>query len=202
MQMDRVKRQWTVGRPVDGRKAYLGLLAIAMLLAVACDDLLDASPGETFKDCAECPVMVVIPSGSFLMGDLSGGGNRDEKPVHRVTIGYSFAVGKYEVTFAEWDACVAAGGCRGYRPSDRSWGRGRRAVINVSWVDAQVYVNWLNKKLGLTSGQDRYRLLSEAEWEFVARAGTETRWSCGNSESCLSDVAWYGVNSVSIGIEH
>ncbi len=131
-------------------------------------------PGDSFQDCADCPELVVIPSGSFRMGDLQGGGKADEKPVHDVRIGYSFAVGKFEVTFAEWDACVSAGGC-GYRPNDRGWGRGRHPVMHVSWDDAQTYISWLSAK----SGQS-YRLLSESEWEYVARAGTGTNYSWGN----------------------
>ena len=134
--------------------------------------------------------MVVVPAGSFRMGDLNGGGADDEKPVHTVTIGEAFAVGKYEVTFAEWDACVAAGGCNGRRSVDAGWGRSRRPVINVSWDDAKRYVSWLSSRTGR-----RYRLLSEAEWEYAARAGTTTKWSCGSSEGCLNAVAWYSANS-------
>ena len=132
-------------------------------------------PGRVFKDCADCPEMVVVPSGAFRMGDLQGGGDSDEKPVHDVRIGYSFAVGKFEVTFTEWDACVSAGGCGGYRPADQGWGRGWRPVMKVSWDDAQAYVSWLSAKTGQS-----YRLLSEAEWEYVARAGTGTKYSWGN----------------------
>ena len=97
----------------------------------------------------------------------SGRGD-DEGPRHRVTILRSFAVGKYEVTFSEWDACVVSGGCRGYRPGDEGWGRGGRPVINVSWYDAKEYVRWLSERTGHV-----YRLLSESEWEYVARAGTD-----------------------------
>ena len=135
-------------------------------------------PGTTLRDCPECPEMVVVPEGSFLMGSTSE--DDDERPVHEVTIVRPFAVGVYEVTFAEWDACVSDGGCGGYRPSDNSWGRGVRPVINVSWDDAQAYVAWLSRKTG-----EAYRLLSEAEWEYVARAGTTTRywWGRGIGEN-------------------
>ncbi|MEE9544528.1 MAG: formylglycine-generating enzyme family protein, partial [Rhodospirillales bacterium] len=146
--------------------------------------------GQVFRDCADCPEMVVIAKGSFRMGDLSGGGDSDEKPVHRVTIPNAFAVGKYEVTFTEWDACVSAGGCNGLRPKDRGWGRDSRPVINVSWNDAKEYVGWLSRKTG-----QEYRIPSESEWEYAARAGTGTKWSCGNKEGCLGGVAWYAGNS-------
>ena len=137
---------------------------------------------ETFRDCAFCPEMVVVPPGTFTMGspeseEFRGAG---EGPQHSATIGAPFAVGVYEVTFAEWDACVQMGGCR-YTPADRHWGRERRPVLYVSWEDAQAYVSWLS---GLT-GQP-YRLLSEAEWEYVARAGTATAryWGEDVSELC------------------
>ena len=89
--------------------------------------------------------MVDIPGGTFRMGDLSGEGDEDERPVHTVTVP-AFRMGKYEVTFAQWDACVADGGCGGYRPDDEGWGRGNRPVINVSWDDAQSFIGWLNDK--------------------------------------------------------
>ena len=137
--------------------------------------LLKRKPGEIFRDCDRCPEMVVVPEGRFRMGDLSGGGASNEKPVHDVMIASQFAVGKYEVTFAEWDACMAAGGCT-HRPDDEyGWGRGSRPVINVSWDDAQEYVTWLSRKTGKP-----YRLLSEAEWEYAARAGSTTKYHWGD----------------------
>jgi formylglycine-generating enzyme required for sulfatase activity len=152
-------------------------------------------PGETFQDCANCPEMVVIPPGSFMMGStdadirqvVSEGGKRefytDELPRHHVSVEQALAVGKYEVTFSQWDACVLAGGCR-HRPEDEGWGRGSRPVINVSWGDAQEYVRWLSREAG-----HEYRLLSEAEWEYAARAGTQTAryWGDGiglNNANC------------------
>src|SRR5262249_38547432 len=92
-----------------------------------------------------------------------------------ITIARPFAVGKFGVTFDEWDACVASGGCNGYRPNDEGWGRGRQPVINVSWQDAKAYAAWLSKKTGAT-----YRLPSEAEREYVTRAGTTTPFWWGN----------------------
>ncbi len=136
-------------------------------------------PGAIFRDCDQCPEMVVVPAGRFGMGDLAGDGYNDERPVHDVTIATPFAVGKYEVTFAEWDSCVVAGGCT-HNPDDKGWGRGSRPVINVSWDDAQEYARWLAGETG-----KNYRLLSEAEWEYVARAGSTTKYPWGN---------WIGTN--------
>ena len=149
----------------------------------------ERQPGRRFKDCAACPEMVVVPTGSFMMGSPSSekGRDSDEGPQHRVRIAQPFAVGVYEVTFAEWDACVSAGGCNGHSPADRGWGRGQRPVIDVSWNDAQAYVKWLSNKTG-----KRYRLLSEAEWEYVARAGTETPFHFGMTIS--TDQANYNRN--------
>ena len=97
----------------------------------------------------------------------------------------SFAIGKYEVTFAEWDACTAGGGCKDYRPSDSGWGRGTRPVINVNWDDAKAYTGWLSKKTG-----KRYRLVSESEWEYAARAGTTTARYWGDSISSGNANCW------------
>ena len=137
-------------------------------------------PGAVFRDCAVCPEMVVVPAGSFNMGSPATEEGRydDEGPQHAVTIGAPFAVGVYEVTFEEWDACTSGGGCLGYRPDDRGLGRGRLPVIEVNWADAQAYLRWLSGKTG-----KRYRLLTEAEWEYVARAGAETARYWGENDS-------------------
>ena len=137
-------------------------------------------PKDTFKECDTCPEMVVVPAGSFTMGSPASEKHRDshEGPQRRVSFARQFAVGKFAVTFDEWDACVADGGCNGYRPDDQGWGRGKRPVINVNWDDAKAYVAWLSRKTGKT-----YRLLSEAEREYVARAGTTTPFWWGSSIS-------------------
>ncbi len=158
---------------------FLGV-AVAMMSAprsVAAQDT-----GETFRDCEACPLMVIVPAGSFTMGspDEEEGRFQLEGPQREVTIGAPFAVGVYEVTFEEWDACVNAGGCGGYTPGDEGWGRGDRPVINVSWEDARSYVQWLSRETG-----EDYRMLSEAEWEYAARAGTATpRYWPGEEEQC------------------
>jgi formylglycine-generating enzyme required for sulfatase activity len=129
-----------------------------------------------FKDCTGCPPMVVIPAGEFTMG--SPPAEQGAEAQHRVTIAAPFAVSKFEVTFDEWDACAADGGCGGYWPDDQDWGRGNHPAINISWENAKAYVDWLSRKTGKT-----YRLLSESEWEYAARAGTTTRFSLGDSLS-------------------
>ncbi len=133
--------------------------------------------GQSFRDCSGCPEMVVIPGGSFIMGSPSSeeGRSSDEGPQRTVQVTGPLALGKFEVTSAEWDACVGGGGCS-HRPADEGWGRGSRPVMNVSWEDAQQYVRWLSGRSG-----KRYRLLTEAEWEYAARAGTVTAYSFGSS---------------------
>ena len=129
------------------------------------------APGTVFRDCDGCPEMVVIPAGLFRMGCVSGRECDDnEKPVEPVTIWRPFALSKYEVTFEEYDRFLFP-----LREDDKSWGRGRRPAINVSWDYAQLYVEWLSANTGA-----RYRLPSEAEWEYAARAGTTTAYSWGN----------------------
>ena len=163
------------------RMILSALAGLLWLSGFSCSDAQER--GERFSDCTVCPEMVVVPPGSYMMGSPANEADRDddEGPPHRVTIGYLLAVGVYEVTFAEWEACVAAGGCGGYRPDDAGWGRGSRPVIHVSWEDAQEYVRWLSLETG-----EEYRLLSESEWEYVARAGTETAryWGEGESGQC------------------
>lgn len=170
------------------------------------------SLGQSFRDrlsggsvCSYCPQMVVAPAGRFTMGSsdaeiralaqeypVGASWWKSEGPQRQVTFSRPFAVGKFEVTFEEWDACVADRGCK-LNPSDRGWGRGRRPVISVSWEDAQVYLAWLSQKTG-----QNYRLLSEAEWEYVARAGTTTRYHVGDAIS--STQAWFpGPNPKQLG---
>ncbi len=157
---------------------------------------------ETFRDCSDCPEMIVVPAGTFKMGSPPGVMNENEGPQHPVTIRKPFAVGIHAVTFDQWEACVAAGGCNGYSPPSEGWGKGNRPVIAVNWHDAKAYVRWLNDMLrsleAPEAGADAdantdaaakaakpgpYRLLSEAEWEYAARAGTTTAYYWGESRS-------------------
>ncbi len=114
-------------------------------------------PKDTFKECANCPEMMVVPAGSFTMGSPASEAERsaDEGPQHMVTIARQFAVGRFEVTFDEWDACAADGGCIGYKPSDEGWGRGRRPVINVSWDNAKLTSLGCRKRPAIRIGCSR-----------------------------------------------
>lgn len=160
--------------------ARIVALAAVVPIAATADAL---QVGETFRDCDLCPEMIVVPAGSFLMGSPETEEERSsrEDPQHRVTIAYAFAVGVYEVTFDEWDACVEGGGCGGYDPDDDGWGRGSRPVLNVHWGDAWLYADWLTEQTG-----QEYRLPSEAEWEYAARAGTQSAryWGETDREQC------------------
>ena len=164
--------------------------------------------------------MVVVPAGEFWMGRRDEEGSPEalahpkpsaaapkrlagglftesyeevlatmERPRHKVTIPKPFAVGRYPVTFDEWEAAVADGGVS-YNPSDQGRGRGRRPVFNVSWIEVQVYIEWLSAQTGRA-----YRLPSDAEWEYCFRAGSETAYCFGDDEGDLGRYAWYSSNS-------
>ena len=155
----------------------------AEVFGITADSWLSGTPGKPgslFQECVDCPEMVVIPSGAFDMGSPKNEAQRDddEGPVRRVTIAEPFAMGRYEVTFSEWDACAADGFCRRVA-DDGGWGRGQRPVINVSWNDIRTFLDWMND--GLDGAP--YRLPSEAEWEYAARAGTTTPFWWGTTVS-------------------
>jgi formylglycine-generating enzyme required for sulfatase activity len=132
---------------------------------------------DTFRDCPDCPEMVVVPAGIFTMGSPANEPQRNNGEAQvRITISAPFAAGKYAVTFDEWDACVADSGCNGYKPGDEGWGRGKHPVIYVNWDDANSYVAWLSRKTGKI-----YRLLSDTEREYVTRAESTTPFWWGAS---------------------
>ena len=135
--------------------------------AIAKLEELRPGPGKTFKDCGACPTMVSLPAGTAELGapDSDGKAKPNEKPARPVTFTNMFAIGVTEVTFAEYGACVSAGGCKAM-PSDNGWGQGSRPVINVSWSDAVAYAQWLSN----TTGKN-YGLPSGAQWEYAARGG-------------------------------
>jgi len=162
---------WTVTYP------YLRAQVRPYVLTAAKEEALKR--GDSFKECAQdCPEMVVVPAGTFEMGSPQSekGHDQDDVPQHPVTIGKPFAVAKYEVTYADWDACVKGGGCNGYKPNDYGLADANKVpVLNVNWDDAKAYVAWLSLVTGKT-----YRLLSEAEYEYAARAGTTTAYPWGD----------------------
>ena len=144
---------------------------------------LEREAGYIIQDCPQCPKMVYIPTGNFRMGNHQGDGAGDDIPVHRVNLN-GFFIGQTEITFAQWDACLAAGGCS-HKPDDYGWGRNSRPVMNVNWFDiTDQYVPWLNKATG-----KRYSLPTESQWEYAARAGSENKYFFGNSDSDLCHYA-------------
>lgn len=183
-------------------------LALTAFLAVLGAPASYSAPFDRFRDCDVCPEMIELPVGTFLMGapvgELQRGFhwedgewrltgdkpptfNTREQPVHRVVVDIPFAIGRNEVTYDEWMACVHDGGCNAYIPDGDFWVRnaggevvaldirGTYPVTTVSYLDAQAYVDWLNQKTGTT----HYRLPTEAEWEYAARAGTQTPYAQG-----------------------
>ncbi|MCP4695932.1 MAG: formylglycine-generating enzyme family protein, partial [Gammaproteobacteria bacterium] len=175
-------------------KELSGIKVLDVQLITGAEKVLEGTPSEShlveeeekYTHAAE-PEMVLIPGGVFMMGDIQGKGHSNKKPVHEVTLD-DFYIGKYEVTFAEYDLFAKAAGME--KPNDRGWGRGNRPVINVSWHDATAYAKWLSDQTG-----HAYRLPTEAEWEYAARAGSETAYAFGNDENRLGEYAWFYKNA-------
>jgi formylglycine-generating enzyme required for sulfatase activity len=164
---------WSNRAYLKARAVTLAEMVWPKVLTVEAERTL--APGRSFQECTHCPVMVVVPAGVFTMGSSKDekGHKPTEEPAHEVSV-QRFALSRFEVTFEEWDACFTLGGCT-HRPSDQGWGRDLRPVINVSWNDAHQYVAWLSRRTGRT-----YRLLSEAEWEYAARAGSDRAYFWGD----------------------
>jgi formylglycine-generating enzyme required for sulfatase activity len=165
-----IKEQWSWFTTI---RPYMVTQVRPHVLSVEAERAL--RPLQSFRECAQdCPEMVVVPAGAFMMGSPATERGRygNEGPQHRVTIAKPFAVSKFDVTFADWEACVSVGGCP--KVSDLSFGRNNKPLINVTWTDGQKYVAWLAKMTGRP-----YRLLTEAEWEYAARAGTGTAYYWG-----------------------
>lgn len=159
--MSLVRFNFNVARIV----AHMALFGVSLLLrpAIANSTL---KPGDEFQDCDVCPIMVVLPKGEYSMGapPIDQGRPYSEGELRHVIISEPFAIGKFEVTFDEWSACVQDGKCN--EVEDEGWGRGRRPVINVTWTEADHYTKWLSRKTG-----QFYELPTEAEWEYAAQAG-------------------------------
>jgi len=152
-----------------------------------------APAASTFRDCDGCPLMLNVAGGTFLMGapDDELGRKAWEGPQRKVAMA-TYAIGITEVTFEEWDACIADGGCAKYTPKDNGQGRGKQPVVNVSWKDAATYAAWLTKKTGRV-----YRLPTEAEWEYAGRGGTTTPFWWG----AMNDPAKAGTGATAQAVD-
>ena len=161
---------------------YLSVIGASAALGIGASSLHAQAPGTAFKDCPECPEMVVVPAGSFLMGSADPAAPGYEKPQHRVTFAKAFAIGKYEVTQAEWTAMMMQN-LSGYIAP-------RRPVDGPTWTEAQDFVRRLSMKTG-----KQYRLPTEAEWEYAARAGGTSEYLTSNDPAEFNRYAWYSLNS-------
>lgn len=167
-----------------------GLTLVTTLATTACAESSQPSYFAGIQDCPECPKLAIIPPGDYIMGN--DGPHKNERPAHAVSFDKAFAIGVYEVSFDEWKACFDAGACGAEFPDDHGWGQGNRPVMNITWDEAVGYTRWLSEKTGKT-----YRLPSEAEWEYAARAGSTTEFWWGdevgvskaNCRNCGPDIS-------------
>lgn len=186
---------WEQARAANSASAYEQYLAsfpqgAYVSDAIAALELLKPAPGRTFRDCDTCPLLVSLPSGNANLGAAvdDGESRTNERPRRPVSFANLFAIGVTEVTFADWDACIAEGACPNV--SDNGWGRGARPVINVSWDTARLYAEWLTAKTGFS-----YSLPSEAQWEYAARAGDTGVWGGGSKAAICAYANGAGVES-------
>ncbi len=157
--------------PVAAAPAPAQAQVAAITPPTSAKDLASLDPLAIFRDCDDCPEMVVLPPGSFIMGDDQG--DKTQRPARNITIGRGFAIGRFEITVDQWRACLGAGSCSDLPALDEF--SGNSPVRNVSWDDAGQYAAWLGQITGRA-----YRLPSEAEWEYAARGGTRTTYAWGN----------------------
>lgn len=165
-----------------GVAKYLAVIGVGLAFGAAVSSLQAQAPGTSFKDCPTCPEMVVVPAGSFLMGSGDPNMPQYEKPQHRVTFARPFAMGKYEVTQAEWTSMMMQN-LSGYVAD-------RRPVDGATWEEVQEFVRRLSMRTG-----KQYRLPTEAEWEYAARAGSTSDFLTTSDPNELNRYAWYGQNS-------
>ena len=161
---------------------YLAVIGAGLAFGVAASSLHAQAPGTSFKDCPECPELVVVPAGGYMMGSTSPNAPQLEKPQHRVTFARPFAIGKYEVTQAEWTA-MKMQNLSGYVAP-------RRPVDGPTWEEAQEFV----RRLSMHTGK-QYRLPTEAEWEYAARGGTQSEYITGAMPVGIDNYAWFSLNS-------
>jgi formylglycine-generating enzyme required for sulfatase activity len=173
----RLRRQWTLSWFVLALSLPGLVIGVREIIRSVLPTAVSTLGGWKSMPTFHEPAMVLVPPGEFLMGSPAEEPDRrdHEGPQRKVVIAQPFELGKFEVTFAEWDVCLAEGACKN-NPSANGWGRGRRPVIFVSWQDAQQYLTWLSRKMN-----KQYRLPTEAEWEYAARAGSAAPYAFGDT---------------------
>ena len=185
LDMEAAYRHFLESFPVGSRASEARKRITALMAKAITPKLEIPEPQALIRDCPDCPEMVFVKGGTFMMG--SEDGEQDEKPVHEVILS-DFYIGKYPVTFEEYDLFCEV--TKRKKPEDQGWGRGRRPVINVNWDNADDYCDWLSEKTG-----KNYRLPTEAEWEFAARGGIKSKGRKFSGSNDLDEVGWFWENS-------